>query len=272
MVHGHDVLLAAVTAKRAPAPRLAFQMPAVDRVWPSSRDYRPPLKVVRHPLLFPDLIPEFAEVARVRRSRSAARGWQAKLPSRKLNRTVRARSLVEQRALERCEIDGDVLRYCEQPITITYLDRDGRKRRHTPDFFYETAFTRSFVEVKWEADARKPTNESRWPDIAAAINSLGFQYEVLTERHILRRPAADNVALLLRFRRAEPMSSPLQASVQALVRRAPLPISEILTLLPAVTLDALYRGIVDGWLWTDFGVDLGADSLVRLPHGRESSQ
>lgn len=244
---------------------LPFQMPAVTRVWDATGQLAAPLKLMRHPELFPDVIPHAQETFRVRRSRSASRGWQAKLPSRKLGRTVRARSLLEQRALERCEVDGDVTRYCEQPITITYLDREGRTRKHTPDLYYETDAIRSFVEVKWESDARLPQNEARWPAIAAAINGMGFLYEVQTERHILRRPVADNVAELLRFRRAEPAPLAVRDAVVGVLRHKPASLTDIIALVPGAKKPCLYRAIVDGWLCIDLNTLLGPHSLLRLP-------
>ena len=229
-----------------PVPRAEYQLPIINRMWISSGCHLPPVKVMRHPNLFPDVLPHIQETFQTRRSRSASRGWQAKLPSRKLQRTVRAKSLLEQRAFERCEVDGDVVRYCEQPIALTYVDREGVRRKHTPDLYYETATIRSFVEVKWEDEAHKLKNETRWPAIAAAINSIGFRYEVLTERHILRRPIADNVSELLRFRRAEPLREALKDSVRAILRQGSLSVFEIVSLLPGVDASGLYRGLVDG--------------------------
>jgi hypothetical protein len=261
-----DPLWVRAVVRDVPAPRQAFQLPSVNRIWIDSRSQLFPDKVVRHPNLFDDVLPDVRETYQTRRSRSASRGWQAKLPSRKLQRTVRARSLLEQRAFERCEVDGDIIRYCEQPITITYFDRAGVRRKHTPDLYYETATIRSFVEVKWEADARKAKNEIRWPAIAAAINALGFRYEVLTERHILRKPTADNVGELLRFRRAEPLSDPLKHSIRAVLRQGPLSVEEILSLLPGIHSSGVYRGLVEGWISTNLDFPLSGQSLLRLPN------
>lgn len=243
---------------------LPFQMPSVARVWEATGQLASPIKLMRHPELFPDILPHAQEVFQVRRSRSASRGWQAKLPSRKLGRTVLARSLLEQRALERCEVDGDVIRYCEQPIAITYIDREGRTRKHTPDLYYETAAIRSFVEVKWENDARLPQNEARWPAIAAAINGMGFRYEVLTERQILRHPVADNVAELLRFRRAEPLSLAVRDAVVGVLRHKTVSLTDIIALVPGADKPNLYRAIVDGWLSIDLNTMLGPHSALRL--------
>lgn len=272
MASGDEDLLAGLIAAGTPERRLPFQMPPVARCWNAAGTPAALVKVTRHPDLFPDLLPQIQETFQIRRSRSASRGWQAKLPSRKLQRTVRARSLLEQRALERCEVDGDVVRYCEQPITITYLDNDGVKRKHTPDFYYETTAIRSFVEVKWESEARKPKNEARWPAIAAAMNGLGFRYEVLTERHILRQPAADNVAELLRHRRAESLPGAARDAVLAILRQGPAPITNVVALIPNLEKAYLYRGIVDGWFCVNLDASLGPHSILRLPSTAGSAQ
>lgn len=272
MASGNEDFLAGLISAGLPEKSLPFQMPPVTRGWNAAGTPAALIKVTRHPDLFPDLLPQVQETFQIRRSRSASRGWQAKLPSRKLQRTVRARSLLEQRALERCEIDGDVIRYCEQPITVTYLDNDGVERKHTPDFYYETAAIRSFVEVKWESDARKPKNEARWPAIAAAVNALGLRYEVLTERHILRRPAADNVAELLRHRRAEPLPIAARDAVLAILRQGPAPITDVVALIPNLEKASFYRGIVDGWFCVNLDASLGPHSILRLPSSAGSAQ
>lgn len=266
MMNDFDPIWLRAVVGGMPAPRQAFQLPPINRIWVDAGINVYPDKVVRHPDLFDDILPDVQETFQTRRSRSASRGWQAKLPSRKLQRTVRARSLLEQRAFERCEVDGDVARYCEQPITITYFDKEGVRRKHTPDLYYETATIRSFVEVKWEADARKAKNEIRWPAIAAAINALGFRYEVLTERHILRKPTADNVAELLRFRRAEPLSDPLKDSIRAVLRQGSFSVDEIRSLLPGIDLSGVYRALVEGWISTSLDIPLSGQSLLRLPN------
>lgn len=242
----------------------SYRLPAIMRCWPAAGTQIALSGVRRHPELFPDILPHVEEVFHIRRSRSASRGWQAKLPSKKLQRTVRARSYLEQRMFERCEVDGEIFRYIEQPIVLTYFDSAGQRRKHTPDLYYETAAVRSFVEVKWEADARKPKNEARWPSIAAAINEMGFQYEVLTERHILQEPAADNVTRLLRFRRADPVCKGHEEALKAILLHGPLSIADIIGLLPGASLPSLCRGLVDGWLCTDLAVALTFQSTLRL--------
>ncbi|WP_428153841.1 hypothetical protein [Brevundimonas sp.] len=107
-----------------------YQLPPIDRMWLPPSNQPPPSRIIRHPNLFDDVLPDVDQTFPIRRSRSASRGWQAKLPSKKLQRTVRARSHLEQRAFERCEVDGNIIRYCEQPILFQYIDKNETIRTH----------------------------------------------------------------------------------------------------------------------------------------------
>lgn len=253
-------------------PIAPYQLPPVDRKWVPTGNQAPPSSIIRHPNLFDDVLPDVDQTFPIRRSRSASRGWQAKLPSKKLQRTVRARSHLEQRAFERCEVDGNIIRYCEQPISFQYVDSNGTLRTHTPDLYYETSNYQSFVEIKWESDARSERNETRWPYIGLSVAALGFCYEVLTERHILRRPLADNVSELLRFRRFEPVSATYRDCITGILRKKPLSLGDVVSLLPGVEMAGLYRGLVDGWLSTNLEVPLSAQSILRLSEARRQNQ
>ncbi len=147
-----------------------------------------------------------------------------------------------------------------------------KQSAHTPDLYYETSNYRSFVEIKWEADARAEKNEIRWPSIGLSVAALGFRYEVLTERHILRRPLADNVSELLRFRRFEPVSANHRDCITGILRRRPLSLGDVVSLLPSVEMAGLYRGLVDGWLSTNLEAPLSEQSILRLSEARRQNQ
>lgn len=187
-------------------PRRAIRnLPEVDRAW-SSRPAGPPvaaLDVQRSERLPCAILAGAQSLPPPKRSRSAVRGWQGKFPSRKLGRTVRARSHLELRYVELLELDPAVRNFVEQPARLAYAD--GQKRRSTiPDFFVEWESGCAFVEIKWEQEASNSKNEARWPLIGAAFNELGFNYLVVTERTILREPRSSNLATLLRLRRQDP--------------------------------------------------------------------
>lgn len=262
-----DWLLDRLLAEGPPVPARGYYLPAVDRCWPHAGP-RQPVDIFRSAELFSDVLSGVERTFAQRRSRSASRGWQAKFPSKRMARTLRARSHLELRLLELCEVDARVARFVEQPICILYADADGDRRKHIPDLYLEVEGRGFFVEVKWERDAAHPKNESRWPCIGRAINGLGFGYEVLTERHILRRPRADNVANLLRHRRSDAMDARLQSALRNTLAHGDLSFADVASTWPDITSSSLYRALTDGWLWTDLDCDLGPNSqlrLVRLP-------
>lgn len=270
-MEGEDELLDRLLAEDPPALAREYQPPAIDRHWP---DDGPPqaAEVVRSPELFSDIMPEVKETFIQRRSRSASRGWQAKFPSKRMERTLRARSHLELRLLELCEVDARISRFVEQPICVFYADMNGARRKHIPDLYLETAGRGHFVEVKWERDAAEPKNEARWPCIAQAINGLGYGYEVLTERHILRQPRADNVAQLLRHRRSGAMDLRVQNALRNLLSHGALSFADVWSIWPDLRPSSLYRALTEGWLRTDLDVELGPNSPLQLTPPRRSGQ
>jgi hypothetical protein len=267
-VEDESELLDRLLSEGPPVPARARQLPAVDRSWPNHAS-RHAVEVLRSTELFSDLLPEVEQTFTQRRSRSASRGWQAKFPSRRMGRTLMARSHLELRLLELCEVDARVTRFVEHPVCVFYADASDTRRKHIPDLYVEAGGHGTFVEVKWERDAGEPKNESRWPLIARAINGLGFSYEVLTERHILRQPRADNVATLLRHRRSDAMEPQLHIALRNVLAWGALPFAEVRSTWPDISPSSLYRALTDGWLWTDLDAELNSSSLLRLTATRE---
>lgn len=258
-----NALLNRLLGEITPVQLHAYQLSPVHRHWNSCTRSNPDLALERSEHLFDDVLPWVSICFRQRRSRSANRGWQSKFPSSKMKRTVMARSHLELRLIELCEVDGAVSRYVEQPIRIRYMDHQGKARAHTPDLFIEREEDAGFVEVKWEADARKDSNESRWPLIAEAITSLGYSYTVMTERHIMAQPLAANVAKLLRHRKSPQMSDLVAGQVRDRLILRPGTMEQLLSWYPDVSAPSLFRAIADGWLRTDMNLPLGLESEIR---------
>lgn len=168
-------------------------------------------------------------------------------------------------------MDARVARFVEQPICLFYGDGDGKRRKHIPDLYLEVEGRGYFIEVKWERDAAEPKNESRWPCIGGAINGLGFGYEVLTERQVLRQPRADNVASLLRYRRCEPMSPRLQSALRNTLSCGGMSFADVWAIWPEMPRSSFYRALTEGWIWTDLDRELGPDSQVQLVCPPEAS-
>lgn len=250
-----------------PAPAPPYQLRPTERRWDEPPLAAGPLKIARNPSLFADVLPSFTDQFLARRSRSATYGWQGKFPSTKMGRTLLARSHLELRLMELCEVDGSVLRFAEQPIQLHYQDAEGKTRRHIPDLFVQRSTWFGFVEVKWERDARSTKNEARWPFIAAALTSLGYSYAVLTERHILAQPLAANVGQLLRHRNSPPLAATSAATLRDALAPGALELGDLLANQPQISRASVFRALADGWLCTDLAQPLGPASLIGLSKG-----
>lgn len=70
------------------------------------------------------------------------------VPSNKMNKNIGYESLLERDYIYMLEYDKNISCYGEQPITIDFKS-DGKKRRYTPDFYFETfEGDKYLVEIK----------------------------------------------------------------------------------------------------------------------------
>lgn len=254
--------------ERTPTRSTAYQLEAVSRRWAACDVENAAVRVVRHELLFADVLPGVTEKFGLKRSRSAARAWQSIFPSVKMGRSMSARSHLELQQLRLCEVDGAVRRFVEQPIRIFYMDGEGKLRSHVPDVFVERETQSEFIEVKWERDARAPKNEARWPFIASAIASLGYTYTVATERHLMHQPLEANVERLLRHQHSPQLSHAASARLWNALATGPRTLARILESQPETTEPSVLRALADGWLCTDLTQPISLHSVIRLSqHG-----
>jgi hypothetical protein len=120
-------------------------------------------------------------------------------------------SSLERDLMEILRFDSNIERFNPQPLTIQYLDCDGKARSYTPDgliYFKSTPTSYSIpvlFEVKYRADFRKEWKTLMPKFRAAKAYSLeqGWRFEVFTEREI-RTPYLDNVKFLWPYREQTP--------------------------------------------------------------------
>lgn len=122
-------------------------------------------------------------------------------------------SSLERDLMEILRFDPSIERFAPQPLTIEYLDSDGKPRTYTPDgliHFKTTPLSYSIpvlFEVKYRADFRKDW-KILMPKFRAAkaySSEQGWRFEVFTEREI-RTPYLDNVRFLWPYRERVPSS------------------------------------------------------------------
>lgn len=258
-----EQFLLSALAKRA-LPRPPANLPIRPRDWVAANQPVGDIEssiVVHSEAVIPRLkrCPQFSMK---RMSRSVTRGWQAKFCSDKMRRTMRARSHLELRLMELCEVDPAVVAFYEQPIVLTY-EMGGKKRRHKPDLYVRTASAETFIEVKWERDAANKENSVRWPLIGDTLSQFGFAYSVLTERYILREPRAKNVRSILRGRFEPDIHDETQAALIRDLFGCRSNIADISQRYGLID-KQIYRLALNGLLRVDIDRDLNGATMVEL--------
>lgn len=273
MVDGEEAALAelflALVRSGTPAPLPPPTPTPVDRIWmprnPGTGLVDDGRFAARHPAFTFGGI-KCSERTIGRSPRSSFRGRQGRFHSRKMKRTLWARSDLEFDMFLLCELDTTVEAFIEQPVRVRY-SLDGRTRWHTPDLFMLHGGIGEFVAVAAEADAALPDKERRWPAIGATVAASGFGYRVLTERHIRRQPRFTTLRALFADRHASlPDEATRRQLDAALPRDAPTMVSGILARLPHLTVKQIHALIVRGYLATDLDAPLGPDGHVWRGH------
>lgn len=114
-----------------------------------------------------------------------------------------AESSLEQDFLTLLEANADVLRYSVQPLTLQWINDQGRRREYTPDVLveYRSRPLRLF-EVKPRAVLRRDWDQlrPRFRQAMAVARANGWHFKIVTDEEI-RTPYLANARFLLRFRR-----------------------------------------------------------------------
>lgn len=169
-----------------------------NRAWRSD-DPIPPGAAARVVARHPSLV-EYEDTPILQRSLYKPRSGWGRL--QRASSRVAARMLLVESSLEfdvfrNVELDPSVTGIVEQPLRIRYRVGDVW-RRYTPDFLVMRADRRQLVEVKYEEVAAKL--DAKWEAIAAAVATLGFDFSVITERHVRSAPRQRNVDEIYRRR------------------------------------------------------------------------
>lgn len=248
-----------------PSPLPRPSPPSVDRVWaPQSLGGPPPDDgrfTARHPeFTFGGIDCPTRAIGRA--PRNSMRGRQGRFHSRKMKRTLRARSDLEFDMFLLCELDPAVDAYIEQPLRLRY-PLDGRTRWHMPDLFVLRAGVGTFMAIIPEGEAALADRERRWPAIGATLALSGYVYCVQTERHIRRQPRFSTLRTLFADRHAPlPDGAMRRRLALAVPAGATIAISALLAGFPQLAAKHIHSLIVNGYLATSLDAPLGPTSRV----------
>jgi len=144
----------------------------------------------------------------VRNIRMGRRSVVGTIPSGKLGRNVWSESTLERDQHILLEFDGNVERFEEQPLKITWTDPHGKERVYTPDgkIWYKPLPNGirpppELYEIKYQDELVERREELRPKYAAVAIEAakIGCRFRVYTE-HDIRSILLLNARRLLGFR------------------------------------------------------------------------
>ncbi len=188
-------------------------------------------------------------------------------------------SSLERDFIKHLIFNQNVFKHEEQPLTIEYIDADGKQRRYTPDLFVsyrkDLAFTKHWrpllAEVKYRSDLFKHWIELK-PKFRAArayAKQRGWDFAIMTERE-LRTPYLKNITFLLEFRKYpvdEAAGQLLLAAVADTGASTPVNLLRLIsedTARKAMLLSALWQLLATGHLAIDLEQRLTMTSPIWL--------
>lgn len=121
------------------------------------------------------------------------------------NNQIQFESSLERDFIYLLEFDKNVKSYLEQPIEIKYIDKEGKDRKYTPDFYvlyYDNK--EEIIEIKYEKTLKikKEELESKFNAAKEYCDSKNLHFKVVTES-IIREINADkleNTKFLVRYK------------------------------------------------------------------------
>lgn len=118
---------------------------------------------------------------------------------------VQFESSLERDFIYLLEYDKNVKSYLEQPIEIYYIDRNGKNRKYTPDFYvlYHDN-TEEIIEIKYEKtlQIKKDDLYQKFDEAEKYCNSLNIKFKVITDIKIrdICGNKLDNIKFLTRYK------------------------------------------------------------------------
>ena len=189
---------------------------------------------------------------------------RGKFPSRKNGRLVHHEGLLELDAIYLLEASPQVVRYREQPTTITYPDGN-RLRRYTPDLEVTLSCGQSiWIEVKPAIFLQREEVRHKLDCVALQLKRNGQPFVILTDEVLRQEPRQSNARVI--FHRAMRVRPSAEFARTVLARCAPsLPATlERTTALLSVHGAEPYSLLMDGLLRCRMDAHLASNTQLTL--------
>ena len=159
---------------------------------------------------------------------------RGKFPSRKNGRLVHHEGLLELDAIYLLETSPQVIRYREQPTTITYPD-EGRVRKYTPDLEVTLqSGARIWAEVKPAVFLEREEIQHKLACVAAHLMRSGQAFVILTDDVLRQEPRQTNLRTIChRAMRVRPSAAFAQSVLRRCEKDLPASLTRATQLLAA---------------------------------------
>lgn len=137
---------------------------------------------------------------RTREVRHGGKNFIGHFPSIKMKKMIDFESLLERDLIYLLDYDANVMDFTEQPLTIP-INISGRRQQYTPDFLVNIYAESTLLEVKPIRFVEEFENSIKCEFIKDYCKEHGWNYHIVTERDIRRRPLLENVKLLTQYAR-----------------------------------------------------------------------
>jgi len=189
---------------------------------------------------------------------------RVKFPSRKNGRMIHLEGLLESDATYLFESSPRIVRYREQPETISYPD-EAKLRRYTPDFeLVLITGEQIYVEVKPTASLQHQKVRNKIDRIAEHMRRTDMTFVILTDDVIRQEPRLANLKWLCeRAPRIPPTVDAIQVALNNYRDCFPLSLAAASTVLKANGLDP-YSLLLAGQLRCSLEQTISDDTLIEL--------
>jgi hypothetical protein len=206
---------------------------------------------------------DFSRLQRARepvgRSKSGVQGKIADVFS---GRSRHAESQNELKGFRVLLATGRADAWQEQPFRLEY-HLDGAKHRYTPDLLIIWGAHREVVEIKEDAEADSPANQSRFALIRELLAEHDYHFRVWRKSEIVAEPRLSNVGLLLRYRCVN--VSPMEhESIRRVFSSAPELCLHTFGENPKTSIQCALRLVLDGEIHINCWEPLSLESRVSV--------
>lgn len=146
---------------------------------------------------------------------------------------------------------------------------EGKKRRYTPDLLVAWGKHRQVLEIKEDAEADLPENQSRFALIRELLAEHGYDFRLWKKSEIRAEPRLTNAGLTLRYRCIVVSAVEREKIRRMFSTRWEMPLHTF-DEAPGIAVQIVLRMVLDGTLHIDWWEPLTLASRVSLiPIGRQ---